>query len=83
MNSSERMDAAINLQPVDRVPNAPFYEAPICRYFGSSFREVSVSTAARATETHSVSRTMIEKRFTDSHAPSQPRQQPHLGPVMN
>lgn len=38
MNSRERMDAAINLQPVDRVPNAPFYEAPICRYFGNSFR---------------------------------------------
>ena len=32
------MDAAINLQPVDRVPNAPFYEAPICNYFGASFR---------------------------------------------
>ena len=32
------MEAAINLQPVDRVPNAPFYEAPICRYFGGNFR---------------------------------------------
>ena len=38
MIPKERMDAAINLQPVDRVPNAPFYEAPICTYFGSSFR---------------------------------------------
>ena len=38
MNAIERMDAAINLKPVDRVPNAPFYEAPICTYFGSSFR---------------------------------------------
>jgi uroporphyrinogen-III decarboxylase len=32
------MDAAIKLQPVDRVPNAPFYEGPICRYFGPSLR---------------------------------------------
>lgn len=32
------MDAAIHLKPVDRVPNAPFYEAPICSYFGTSFR---------------------------------------------
>ena len=39
MNSTERMQAAIRMQPVDRIPNAPFYEAPICRYFGSSFRE--------------------------------------------
>jgi uroporphyrinogen decarboxylase len=38
MNSRERMDAAIQLKPVDRVPNAPFYEAPICRYFGADFR---------------------------------------------
>ena len=30
MNSRERMNAAIHLKPVDRVPNAPFYEAPIC-----------------------------------------------------
>ncbi len=36
--SFQRMDAAINLRPVDRVPNAPFYEAPICRYFGADFR---------------------------------------------
>ncbi|HEA67397.1 MAG TPA: hypothetical protein ENI07_11325 [Desulfobacterales bacterium] len=39
MNSTERMNAAIHLKPVDRVPNAPFYEAPICNYFGASFRE--------------------------------------------
>jgi uroporphyrinogen decarboxylase len=32
------MAAAIHLQPVDRVPNAPFYEAPICNYFGSRFQ---------------------------------------------
>lgn len=38
MNAAQRMDAAINLKPVDRVPNAPFYEAPICRYFGRTFR---------------------------------------------
>ncbi len=38
MNARERMDAAIHLKPVDRVPNAPFYEAPICRYFGRTFR---------------------------------------------
>jgi len=34
MNASERMAAAIALKPVDRIPNAPFQEAPICRYFG-------------------------------------------------
>ena len=38
MNSSERMDAAIHLRPVDRIPNVPFYEAPICTYFGHTFR---------------------------------------------
>lgn len=38
MNATQRMDAAINLKSVDRVPNAPFYEAPICSYFGSSFK---------------------------------------------
>ncbi|MEE8540050.1 MAG: uroporphyrinogen decarboxylase family protein, partial [Desulfobacterales bacterium] len=38
MNSTGRMNAAIHLQPVDRVPNAPFYEAPICEYFGSTLR---------------------------------------------
>jgi uroporphyrinogen decarboxylase len=48
MNSRERMDAAIKLQPVDRVPNAPFYEAPICRYFGSSFRSALLEDQAMA-----------------------------------
>ena len=48
MNSRERMDAAINLQPVDRVPNAPFYEAPICRYFGDSFRSALLEDRAMA-----------------------------------
>ena len=38
MNSTDRMAAAMTLKPVDRVPNAPFYEAPICRYFGRTFR---------------------------------------------
>lgn len=38
MNASERMAAAMALKPVDRIPNAPFYEAPICRYFGRTFR---------------------------------------------
>jgi uroporphyrinogen decarboxylase len=38
MNSIERMEAAINLNPVDQIPNAPFYEAPICEYFGPSVR---------------------------------------------
>ncbi len=38
MNATERMAAAIALKPVDRIPNAPFYEAPICRYFGRTFR---------------------------------------------
>ncbi len=42
------MDAAINLQPVDRVPNAPFYEAPICDYFGSSFRAALLEGQAMA-----------------------------------
>ena len=48
MNSRERMNAAINLQAVDRVPNAPFYEAPICRYFGSSFRSALLEDQAMA-----------------------------------
>jgi len=48
VNSKERMDAAINLQPVDRVPNAPFYEAPICNYFGSSFRAALLEGQAMA-----------------------------------
>ena len=30
MNAKERMEAAINLKPVDKVPNAPFTEAPVC-----------------------------------------------------
>lgn len=38
MNSKQRMEAAIRLQPVDKVPNAPFTEAPVCFYFGSGFR---------------------------------------------
>lgn len=48
MNSAQRMDAAINLQPVDRVPNAPFYEAPICTYFGSTFRAALLEDRAMA-----------------------------------
>jgi uroporphyrinogen decarboxylase len=38
MNASERMAAAMAMEPVDRIPNAPFQEAPICRYFGRTFR---------------------------------------------
>ncbi len=38
MNASERMEAAIQLKPVDKVPNAPFNEAPVCNYYGSTFR---------------------------------------------
>ena len=48
MNARERMDAAINLQPVDRVPNAPFYEAPICNYFGNGFRAALLEAQAMA-----------------------------------
>jgi len=48
MNSTERMDAAINLKPVDRVPNAPFYEAPICTYFGPTFRAALLEDQAMA-----------------------------------
>jgi len=48
MNARERMNAAITLQPVDRVPNAPFYEAPICTYFGSSFRAALLEAEAMA-----------------------------------
>ena len=48
MNSRERMEAAINLKPVDRVPNAPFYEAPICTYFGSTFRAALLEDQAMA-----------------------------------
>jgi uroporphyrinogen decarboxylase len=39
MTPVERMNAAMKLRPTDRVPNAPFYEAPVCTYFGGSFRE--------------------------------------------
>ncbi len=48
MNATERMNAAINLKPVDRVPNAPFYEAPICTYFGSTFRAALLENQAMA-----------------------------------
>ena len=48
MNPTERMNAAINLEPVDRVPNAPFYEAPICTYFGSTFRAALLEDQAMA-----------------------------------
>ena len=48
MNSSEIMDAAIQLKPVDRVPNAPFYEAPICRYFGADFRSALLEDRSMA-----------------------------------
>ena len=48
MNPKERMDAAIHLKPVDRVPNAPFYEAPICSYFGTSFRAALLEDQAMA-----------------------------------
>jgi len=37
MNSFERFNLAINMKEVDRVPNAPFYEAPICNYYGQCF----------------------------------------------
>ncbi len=46
MNATERMNAAINLKPVDRIPNAPFYEAPICTYFGSTFRSALIEDQA-------------------------------------
>ncbi len=39
MNAKERMEAAINMKPVDKVPNAPFAEAPVCHYFGSTFKD--------------------------------------------
>ena len=42
MNASERMAAAIALKPVDRIPNAPFQEAPVCRYFGRTFRSALI-----------------------------------------
>ncbi|MBU0465134.1 MAG: hypothetical protein KKD21_12235 [Proteobacteria bacterium] len=46
MNSIERMKAAIELKPVDRVPNAPFYEAPICNYFGLTARAALMESEA-------------------------------------
>jgi uroporphyrinogen decarboxylase len=46
MNSIERMKAAIELKPVDRVPNAPFYEAPICNYFGPTTRAALMESEA-------------------------------------
>ncbi len=48
MNAAERMKAAINLKPVDRVPNGPFYEAPICRYYGPSFKAALLEDQAMA-----------------------------------
>ena len=48
MNAAERMKAAINMEPVDRVPNGPFYEAPICKYYGSSFRAALLEDQAMA-----------------------------------
>ena len=42
MNSSERMVAAFNLKIPDRVPIAPWAEAPICTYLGVSLREVLI-----------------------------------------
>jgi len=38
MNAKQRMEAAINLKTVDKVPNAPFNEAPVCKYYGSTFK---------------------------------------------
>ncbi len=69
MNASERMTAAINGQPVDRVPNVPFYEAPICRYFGTSFREallggtVMLETHMRAIEEYQFDWVMVGMGF--------------------
>ena len=51
MNAKERMDAAIHMKPVDRVPNAPFYEAPICTYSGASFRSALLGGQVMA-DTH-------------------------------
>jgi len=51
MNATERMDAAIKLQPVDRIPNAPFYEAPVCNYFGQGLRAALLEAQAMA-DTH-------------------------------
>jgi len=38
-------------EAVDRVPNAPFYEAPVCRYFGKNFRAALLEDFAM-TEAH-------------------------------
>ena len=65
MNATQRMDAAIRLQPVDRVPNAPFYEAPICNYYGHGFRksllepEAMVETHLAAVETYHLDWVMV------------------------
>ena len=69
MNSSARMAAAINGQPVDRIPNAPFYEAPICRYFSNSFREAllggpeMVASHLRAIEAYEFDWVMVGMGF--------------------
>jgi uroporphyrinogen-III decarboxylase len=42
------MDAAIHQKPVDRVPNAPFYKAPVCRYSGTDFRSALLEDRAMA-----------------------------------
>lgn len=69
MNSTERMQAAIRMQPVDRIPNAPFYEAPICRYFGSSFKDAllggqaMVDTHLQAIDTYQFDWVMVGMGF--------------------
>ena len=52
MNSTERLEAAIRNESVDRVPNAPFYEAPICNYFGKTFHSALLEDYSMA-EAHS------------------------------
>jgi len=42
MNPAERMVAALNLSTPDRVPIAPWSEAPICTYLGVSLKEVLI-----------------------------------------
>jgi len=42
------METALALNPVDRVPNAPFYEAPICNHYGSSFKAALMEGADMA-----------------------------------
>lgn len=49
MNASERMAAAIALKSVDRIPNAPFHEGPICKYFGRTFRSALLEGQDMAT----------------------------------